>query len=276
MAVVLGLLAALAYGASDFIGGHTTKRSNPWTVVALSQTVAMVGVLLAIPFLPGRLGVAAVLWGGLAGLGSAVGSIALYRGLATARMNVVAPLSGVMAAAVPVIVGLVTGERPHQLALIGVVIALVAIVLVSLSPSADGAARSSGVVEGLVAGGAFALLFIGLQRPGSHAGIWPLAVAEVVAVAVVVTATIVGGYPLRPAPKTVVGTGVAGILAFAATLLYLLSTRHGLLSIVAVLVSLYPALTVILAAVVLHERSTRIQLAGMLAAIAAVALIAVG
>jgi drug/metabolite transporter (DMT)-like permease len=274
MAVVFGLLAALAYGASDFVGGHTTKRSNPWTVVACSQTVAMVGVLIAIPFLPGQLTVSAVLWGGLAGVGSAVGSIALYRGLSSARMNVVAPLSGVMAAAVPVLVGLVTGERPHLLALIGVIIALAAIVLVSLSRSTDSARRSSGVVEGLVAGGGFALLFIGLQRPGRHTGIWPLTMAEVVAVAVVVTATVIGGHPLRPAPRTVLGTGTAGVLAFAATLLYLLSTRHGLLSIVAVLVSLYPALTVILAAVVLHERSTRVQLAGMLAAAAAVGLIA--
>jgi drug/metabolite transporter (DMT)-like permease len=152
---------------------------------------------------------------------------------------------------------------------------MIAIVLVSLTPSDDGTERSSGIPEGLVAGGAFGLLFIGLQRPGSDSGTWPLVMCEVAAVASVITAALVTGQSLRPRPRTMTGTVTAGALALAATLLYLFSTRHGLLSIVAVLVSLYPAITVVLAAVVLHERSTRTQVVGMLGAAAAVALIAV-
>ncbi len=276
MAVVLGLLAALAYGTSDFIGGRTTQRSTPWAVVAWGQAVALIGIAIAVPLAPGHFTSSAALWGVLAGLGSAIGSIALYRGLSTARMNVVAPLSGVMAAAVPVLVGLATGERPRLLALIGVAVALVAIVLVSLTPSSDGVERSSGIPEGLVAGGAFGLLFIGLQRPGSDSGAWPLFLCESAAVALVVAAALVAGHSLRPRPRTMTGTVTSGALALAATLLYLVSTRHGLLSIVAVLVSLYPAVTVVLAAVVLHERSTRLQVMGMLGAAAAVALIAIG
>jgi drug/metabolite transporter (DMT)-like permease len=203
-----------------------------------------------------------------------MGSIALYHGLSSARMNVVAPLSGVVAAALPVLVGLATGDRPHALALSGVALALGAIVLVSLTRAEDEPGRSSGVVEGLLAGLGFALLFIGLQRPGSHAGAWPLLFAEIAAVTIIFIAALSTGQRVRLTRHAMVGTGAAGALAFAATLLYLISTRHGLLSIVAVLVSLYPALTVILAAVVLRERSTRLQVAGMLGAALSVALIA--
>lgn len=275
MAVVLGLLAAIAYGASDFIGGHTSARANPWPVVAWGQLVALLGMAIALPFLPGHVGAGTVLWGLLAGVGSGVGSIALYRGLSTARMNVVAPLSGVVAAAIPVLVGLATGERPHALALAGVVLALGAIVLVSLTRAEDEPGRSSGVVEGLLAGLGFALLFIGLQRAGSDAGGWPLLFTQIAAVTLIFTAALATGQPVRLARHAFGGTSAAGVLALAATLLYLISTRHGLLSIVAVLVSLYPALTVILAAIVLRERSTRLQVAGMLGAALSVALIAV-
>ena len=274
MAVVLGLLAALAYGISDFVGGRTSARFNVWAVVAWGQSVALVGMLVALPFLPGRITASAVIWGALAGLGSGVGSIALYRGLATARMNVVAPLSGVVAAALPVLFGLVVGERPHPIALGGVVLALGAIVLVSLARAEDCSERSSGVVAGLLAGLGFALLFVGLQRPGDQAGARPLLFAEIAAVSLIFGTALVKRAPLRLPRGALAGTGVAGALAFAATLLYLFATRHGLLSIVAVLVSLYPALTVILAAVVLHERSTRLQILGMIGAALSVALIA--
>jgi drug/metabolite transporter (DMT)-like permease len=274
VAVVLGLLAAIAYGASDFIGGHTSTRVSPWPVLVWGQLVALVGMLIALPFLPGHVSGSTLMWGLLAGVGSGIGSIALYHGLSSARMNVVAPLSGVVAAALPVLVGLATGDRPHALALSGVALALGAIVLVSLTRAEDEPGRSSGVVEGLVAGLGFALLFIGLQRPGSKAGAWPLLLAEIAAVSVIFGAALGTGQPIRLVRHAFSGTAAAGVLAFAATLLYLISTRHGLLSIVAVLVSLYPALTVILAAVVLRERSTRLQVAGMLGAALSVALIA--
>jgi len=274
VAVVLGLIAAFAYGISDFVGGHTSARFNLWAVVAWGQSLALVGMVVALPFLPGQLTAAAGIWGVLAGIGSGVGSIALYRGLAGARMNVVAPLSGVLAAALPVLFGLATGERPHPIALGGVVLALGAIVLVSLTRAEDTPGRSSGVPEGLVAGLGFAVLFVGLQRPGGKTGAWPLLLAEVASVTLIFTVALLRREALRLARGALPGTVVSGALAFAATLLYLLSTRHGLLSIVAVLVSLYPALTVILAAIVLHERSTRLQVTGMIGAAVSVALIA--
>lgn len=276
MAIVLGLIAAVAYGTSDFVAGLATKRSTTSAVTLGVQAVALVCALLVLPFIGGRLTGAAVGWGLLvAGPGSAIGSMCLYRGLASARMNVVAPLSGVVSAVIPAVVGLATGDRPRPLALAGIAIALVAIALVSLSPTAADTERSSGVPEGLGAGVGFGLLFIGLQRPGPVAGSWPLVCSEVSAVLVVLGFTLIRRQPALPARPAVPGTIVGGALVLVAALCYLLATRTGLLSVVAVLVSLYPALTVILAAAILHERSTRIQLAGMIAAVAAVSLITV-
>jgi uncharacterized membrane protein len=225
----------------------------------------------------GHLTVSVAGWGVLAGAGTTAGSLLLYRGLAEGRMNVVAPLSGVIAASVPVLVGLGTGDRPGTVTLIGVGLALPAIVLVSLVRSPQVATHSSGAPYGIGAGLGFAALFIALERPGDAAGVWPLLSAEIVAVLIVATVTVIRRQSLLL--RTVAETGGAvlvGILGGGATLLYLQATRHGLLSVVAVLVSLYPALTVILAAILLRERSTRVQIIGMLGAVAAVGLIAAG
>lgn len=275
MAVVFGLIAAVAYGGSDFLAGLTTKRASALAVTAGVQATALGGALVALPFFTGRLSAGVAGWGALAGVGGTVGGLALYRGLAVARMNVVAPVSGVLAAALPVVVGLASGERPGALALAGVGVALLAIALVSLSPAA-GETRGWGVAEGLAAGTGFGVVFIGLQRAGDSSGVWPLVSAQSVAVVLAVALGLAGGRRVLPQRHAIPGIVLAGGLAFAATLLYLLATRRGLLTVVAVLVSLYPAGTVILAAVVLRERSTRVQVAGMAAAAAAVTLIALG
>jgi drug/metabolite transporter (DMT)-like permease len=274
--VVLALIGAVSYGASDFIAGLMTRRAGSWSVVAVAQTAAVVCLLVVLPFLPGSLTARGFAWGALAGVGTTIGTLALYRGLAQARMNVVAPLSGVIAAMLPVVVGLATGERPSTPALIGIGVALAAIVLVSLSAAPEEAERPSGVIEGLVAGAGFGLLFIALQRAGSSAGAWPVLASELVSVVAVVAIALVRHYPLVPGVKDLPGISAVGVLGAGATVLYLYATAHGLLSLVAVLISLYPAATVILAAVVLRERSTRVQVIGMLCAVVAVVLIARG
>lgn len=276
MAVVLALVGAVSYGASDFIGGLMTRRAGNWRVVAAAQIAAVVCLLIVLPLLPGSPSGLGFAWGALAGVGTTIGTLALYRGLAQARMNVVAPLSGVIAAVLPVVVGLLTGERPSTAALIGIGVALTAIVLVSLSAAPEEAERPSGVVEGLVAGAGFALLFIALQRAGSAAGAWPVLASEVVSVVAVVGIALVRHYPLVPRVQDLPGISAVGVLGAGATVLYLYATTHGLLSLVAVLISLYPAATVILAAVLLRERSTRVQVIGMACAVVAVVLIARG
>lgn len=281
MAVLFGLASALVYGAADFMGGLQTRRSGPLTVVVWSQLVGLLMLLAALLLLPAAVVAPAdVAWGAAAGIGGGLGVTLLYRGLSIGRMSVVAPITAVGAAAIPVLVGTAFGERPSAAALLGVVVALLAIVLVSSVPEALAERqplgwRRPGLAEAVGAGLAFAAFFICLDRAGDTAGLWPLLAART-SIGVALLAAVTTRTSLRPAPRSLLPIAAVGALDMAANLLYLLATRQGLLSIVAVLVSLYPASTVLLARIVLGERLARPQLAGLGAAAAGVALMAAG
>lgn len=280
MAVLLALVAALAYGVSDFVAGLATRRAGPLAVVVTAQVAGLVLLAGAVPLAGGTADTRAVAWGVVAGLGTTFGTLALYRGLAAGRMNVVAPLSGVGAAALPAVVGVAFGERLGVSAVVGVLVALVAIVLVCSGAGPETAAGETpprlGVPEGVVAGAGFALLFVGLQRAGSDHGLWPVLVSQVSSLSLVVGYGLASGRRLRPERPQLLAAGAAGLLGITATLLYTLAAGRGLLAVVAVVTSLYPAGTVLLAAAVLRERATPVQVAGLLGSAAAVTLIAVG
>jgi drug/metabolite transporter (DMT)-like permease len=288
MAVLLGLLSGITYGAADFCGGLSSKRNPMVRVVLLSQLAGFLVYLGVIPLLPeGRFTTEAWVWGGLSGLAGAIGVGFLYAGLARGRMSVVAPTAAVVFAVVPVAFGLLQGERPTALQMVGVAVALPAVALVSTSKDpamAESRASSgyparmirSGVPEALAAGVAIAAFAILLDRTGSDTGPWPLVSARIASVAVFVAAVTVTRAGVRPAPGTLGLILAAGVLDVAANVLYLLGIRAGLLSIVVVLTGLYPAATVILARVFLGERLSRSQLAGLLLALAGVAAIAAG
>jgi drug/metabolite transporter (DMT)-like permease len=276
MGALLALLASLAYGSSDFAAGVGSRRfaSGPVTVVvqAFGLLAAGAGVLL----FPGA-GPAshALSWGALSGLGSAAGTLALYRGLSIGAMRVTATCSAVLTAVIPAVVGLLLGDHLSPLAMTGVIIAVPAIALVSWQPRSDHRGRA-GLGHGIVAGAGFALLFIALDRAGTASGAWPLVPGQGVALLLVLPfafrARLVEG-DWRPA---VLPTMVAGLLAGTANLLFLAATGQGRLTIVAVLTALYPAVTVLLARILLAERSTRLQATGLLAAAAATALTSLG
>ncbi|MDQ3878480.1 MAG: DMT family transporter [Actinomycetota bacterium] len=280
MAVFLGLAAALSYGAADFVGGFSTKKANVFIVVFVSQ---MAGTLLLLALFPALNDAAAtskaLLWGGAAGLGGGVGVVLLYRGLAGGRMSVVAPITAVEAAAVPVLVGLATGERPSGLALAGVAVALVSVVLVSSSPHAEYARPAgipAGVLEAVGAGIAFGLFFVFLAHAGRDTGAWPLIgtkIVSVVFVAVMIAVTRPSWRVSRATLRTII---LAGVLDLSANVLYLAGSRRGLLSIVAVLTSLYPATTVVLARIVLKERFSSTQLTGLVCALVGIVFMASG
>jgi drug/metabolite transporter (DMT)-like permease len=288
MAVFLGLLSGIVYGAADFCGGLSSKRNPMVRVVLLSQLAGIIVYLVAIPFLPeGRFTAEAWLWGGLSGLAGAVGIGFLYRGLAHGRMSVVAPIAAVVFAIVPVAFGLLTGERPSALQLVGVTVALPAVVLVSTARDPDASVDRTkgdrvarlagiGVLDAVAAGLAIAAFAILLDRTGDETGPWPLVSARVVSVGVFLAAALATRTSARPASGTVVLILAAGVLDVTANLLYLLATRAGLLSIVVVLTGLYPAATVILARIVLRERLSLLQLGGLILALVGVAAIAAG
>jgi drug/metabolite transporter (DMT)-like permease len=272
--VLLGLLAAVAYGASDFAAGAGGRRASAEAIAILSQPFGLAAAILAVLLVDAHSPTAgSLLWGALAGVGSGVGTLALFRGLTVGRMSVVAPLSAVLSAALPAIVGIATGDSLSPLRLAGLGLALPAVALVSRQAGDAGDDRESGIWEGLVAGAGFAVLFIGLARAGTHAGAWPLVPCQAIAVAAVVVIGLALGRPggtWRAAWRPAVLTGIGG---GSANLLYLAATGHGQLSVVAVVTALYPAVTILLARVVLDERWARVQAVGLGLSALAVGLI---
>jgi drug/metabolite transporter (DMT)-like permease len=285
LAIILALASAIGYGSSDFAAGLASRTASVIQVTLLACVTAAVVVLVALPFAAAqRPSGASLAWGAAAGAGGTLGGIALYLGFRYAAFSVAAPLSAVGTAGFSVLAGLLWGERPSTVALIGIGLALPAIVSVSASAAGaeqeegrgHGGRPAAGVVAGLIAGACFALLLIGLNRAGSGGGLWPVATAEVAELAVAVAAAALtrnlrlpGG---RPGWLAVI-TGVAGA---AGTILYFFASHDGLLAVTAVLTSLYPAVTIVLARTVLGERLTALRLAGLTLAGACVALIAVG
>ena len=277
MAIVLSLLAALSYGAADYVGGFVSKRNHVFTVVLISQLLGTLPLLAVFPLLnDGALSTTALWWGCAAGAAGGTGVVLLYRGLARGRMSVVAPITSVEAAIVPVLFGLLTGERPSGWALTGVVVTLLAVVLVSSSAETSAAEGMSGIPEAIGAGFAFGLFFILLDQAGDDAAMWPILSMRATSLILVAGALFGTRTSLRPAPGTFWGIALSGILDVAANVFYLLSTQHGLLSLVAVITSMYPAATVVLARLFLNERLTPTQLSGLGFAAAGVTLIALG
>lgn len=278
MAIALALLSALAYGVSDFLGGIFAKRSSPWQVAIVGQTSSGVISLLAAVLIAGSPTSPDLIFGSLAGLGGGFGVAFLYRGLSTARMGVVAPLSAIGTALIPVVVGLATGDRPSRMAVLGVVIAFPAIALISrvVDGDSDNDAHRGGVIDGILAGVGFGLLFTFLGQVGDDAGLYPLALSQLTSIAsVIITATVLG-HSWVPRGRTVWGAVVMGPLGATAQGAFLYATHHGLLSIVSVISSLYPASTVLLASVLLREKIHGWQGIGLVLAAIAVALVAAG
>jgi len=286
LAIVLALASAISYGGSDFAAGLASRGASVIQVTLVASAVSAVAVAAALPFAASPLPTApALAWGAVAGLGGTLGAFALYLGFRHAAFSVAAPISAVGAAGFSVLAGLLLGERPSALALAGIVLALPAIVGVSASAAsadsetapASGSGRPvTGVAYGLAAGACFALLFIGLDRAGSGSGLWPVAATQagemVLALAVaVVTRNL--ALPVGPPRRLAAITGLAGATG---TIVFFLATHEGFLAITAVLTSLYPAVTILLARVLLGERLTALRVAGLALAGACVGLIAAG
>jgi drug/metabolite transporter (DMT)-like permease len=279
VAVVLSLLAALAYGLSDFVGGVVSRRVSPWTIAFTSQLGGGLAVLVIGLVDGGSPRAVDAGWAVLAGVGNGVGTAFLYRGLASGRMGVVAPISGVGAAVVPLVVGLVTGERPGALAWVGILAALPAIWLVAREPVPDAAAvrstgAAAGVVDGVLAGLGFGLLFAALGQIPEASGFLPLALNQGVGMAIVAVLATGLGQTFVPRRRLEYVGLACGVLGATASVLFLAATQTGLLTIAAVITSLYPAFTVLLAAALLRERIHRGQGGGLLLCAVAVALIA--
>jgi drug/metabolite transporter (DMT)-like permease len=277
---LLALVSAVLYGAADFFGGIAARRAPVVPVVTLAQGTGVVLLLALMPLLPpASPSTADLSWGAAAGIAGGAGVAWLYRALAIGTMAIVAPVTAVCAVAIPVAVGLILGERPAALTLIGIMTAVLSIVLVSQRPADSPAAETrqsrlpAGLGIALLSGVAIGIFFLCLARTRSDAGMWPLVAARVASTVLFALGAVAAGVSLA-IPSRALGLAiVGGALDVAANALYLLAARRGALSIVVTLVSLYPASTVLLANLFLHERFSRLQAAGILCALAAILLI---
>lgn len=284
MAIVLSLVSALMYGVSDFVGGRASRRVPPVAVAFFAEAVMLPIALVLVPLVERDApGTAAVVWGLVAGLTGSVGVVGLYIALAKGNMTVVAPVTGLVAAAVPVIVGVALGDRPTALAVVGIVLALGAVALIGgfgdlLAGGSHPRVEVRTVVLAVAVGAAFGMLFVAFARAGDDAGMWPLLFARFSGLpALAVTFLVLGRREARGHGRALVLPGVAvGVLIMCANGTYLVATRHGLLSIVAVVVAMYPASTVLLATIVDGERASRWQVTGMVLAAAALLMITLG
>jgi drug/metabolite transporter (DMT)-like permease len=278
----VALFAAIAYGASDFLAGVASRRSSALLTTSIALAIELAMSCLAVWFFHGHGASANTLTReAISGIGSAAGTLALYHGFAVGRMSVVATLSGVLTVVIPAVVGLLLGNRLPVLSLGGIVAAVPAIALVCWSPNGL-PARSpqparNGAVFGVIAGLSFALLFIALDRAGTASGAWPLIPGQAVACLIVLPVALRGlRRPDRPSRGAVVPAVIAAVVGGLAGLAYLAATGLGQLAVIAVLAAMYPAVTVLLARIVLGERWSRRQAAGMVVAGIAVLVIAMG
>ena len=275
--VLLALSASLAWGFADFGAGFASRRIPVFVVAAVMQTaglvVAGIAVLATADHIPTW---RQALWAVFAGLIGLVGLAAFYRGLAIGAMGIVGPIS-TTAAIVPFVYGIARGERPSALQLAGVALAFCGVLGASLEPHAEGRGRKVGAGVGLalVAAAGFGGSLIGLSRAAPGGIAWAVFVMRLAAVPLL-TALALSFEPRRPSRKLwllLLGVGVGDT---GATFLYAAASTRGLLSIVAVLASLYPVVIVALARILLHERVARPQLAGAAVALAGVALVSAG
>ncbi|MER7008284.1 EamA family transporter [Dactylosporangium sp. NPDC000555] len=307
IAIVLAVLSGLVWGVGDFAGGKASQRADAVLVVVLSKAASLPLLALYLLFMPAAVQPRTLVWGAAAGVLGVLGMFAFYRALAGGAMAIVAPVSAVTAALLPVAFGLASGERPGALALTGAACAIAAIGLVSAAGGGP-AGRVTGRLVGLalLSGAAFGLFFTCLSRAGDEAGgqagLWPIAGAQVASLALGVPLAVRRWRAGRTGPAGVAGpTGIAGVagvadpsgvagavrptgaalrwlvlagaLDMSANALYLLAVGRGDLSIIAPVASLYPISTVLLAMLIDRERMRPVQLAGL--GLAATALILV-
>jgi uncharacterized membrane protein len=275
MDILLALMAASVYGVADYCGGRASRSISAMTVTFVGQSAGLI-VLLVLVFLSGVPvpPVSDFVWGGIAGIAGSTGLLAFYKAMGSGFMTVVAPVSAVTATAVPVVIGLLNGERPGVLALCGIPVALVAIALVSdvLGPNHRKAPRSI-IVMAFVAGATFGSLFVILGHTNDAGGLWPVVAMRFTSVPYMAVVMYFMKRKPSEAKANLPIVMASGILDSLANALYLLAVREGLMSIVATINSFYPASTLLLATRLDKERIHRSQAVGLGLAVVALLFI---
>jgi len=280
MAVFLAFLSAVAFGGADFIGGLASRRASAVSVVVTAHIIGLSVILVVAPLWGAEsAALSDLLWGAAAGVSGAIGLAILYHALATTRFTVAAPAAALLGATFPVGFGLIIGERPGGAAWIGIALSVPAILLISVAKD-DGtplaATTRRAVILGSLAGALFGLFGIFVSQSADTSGVWPLVGARLASIPTMVVVALAMGKPLLVSAGTMRIAVTAGATDMVANILLLAALHEpGLISLVLLISSLYPAFTVILARIVLEERMTRTQVGGLLMAGVGIALISI-
>jgi drug/metabolite transporter (DMT)-like permease len=279
---LLGVLVAASFGSGDFLGGRASRRAPTLTVLMVAQATAVLGAIVVCIFVSARVGVHDIVFGALAGSINIVGIGLLYQGLAVGRMGVVAPLTALVSAVLPVAWGVANGERPSVVVVIGVALAVVAGVLISRQQgdAQPGMPNAPGIALSLGAGACLGASLVLYLQTSTASGLWPVLAARTASFVLVALLLVVLARRRVPLPfprddDRLLALG-AGVLDVTATSLLLLAVRQGLVVVVSPLAALAPAATVILARFVLGERLLSAQRIGLVFALAGLVLIVAG
>ena len=274
LAALFALSAAIAWGAGDFTGGLNARRIGAFHALLISFFFGIAAlVVLALTLNESQPAQSDVLLGALAGLFGTAGFLFLLRGFAIGRMSIVAPLSAVLAAALPVLLTAAIEGLPRAIQLWGFGVAFLSIWL--LSSHEAGEERPAGIGLALLAGLAFGVFFITLDQIGDGAIFWPLVAGRAASITVMLAYVLLARQPFIPTDPPWAWLVLGGVLDVTGNLFFLLAVQTGRLDIASVLVSLYPAVTVLLALLIAKEEMTRAQMLGVGAAILAIVLITV-
>lgn len=278
-AVALGVLIAAAFGSGDFAGGRASTSASTPAVLAVAQVCSVVGAAVLALVVPADVVASDLLLGALAGVVNVTGLGLLYSALARHAAAVVAPAAAVVGSLVPVLWGLVQGERPSSLVLAGIATAVVAAALVSLGPSDKRLGVARGTAEAVAAGVALGSSLVLFSETDPASGQWPVLLARVGALAGVLLVAVALARADRirvPRGRSFTLAVTAGAFDVTATALLVYAVRRELLSVVAPIASLAPAFTVVLAWFLGRERVNAAQRLGLALAAAGLALIAAG
>jgi drug/metabolite transporter (DMT)-like permease len=275
--VVLGLAAAVLYGIGDFAGGIASRRHTAVTVLLLSYPVGALLMGLMLPLFGGHLDGRSAVYGLVGGAAGLLGVVVMYSLMTVAPINVISPVTAVLAAIVPVVVGVVIGERPHVTAWSGIALGLAAVVLVSRTTEAHphGRVGARTLALAMVSGLGFGLYFVLLARAGDDSGLWPLVISRFASALLIVPLAKARGAFAMVRGRMLAVILLAGACDALANLCFLIASRHGLLSLASVLTSLYPAITVLLAVSLLREHTSLTQRIGLGLALGSIVLITV-
>ena len=278
MAVVFALLTAVVYGIADYSGGRGSRLASSFTVTLVGQCAGFIGTLLLALFIGDPIPSGHdLLISAAAGVAGSLGLLGFYRAMASGSMTIVAPITALVGTIIPVAWGLVDGERPGLVAYIGMIVAVIAVVLVTDALGVqDKRTPANIVVLAVIAGACFATIFIAFDHVSADAGLWPLVALRSVSLPIVLVVVLATGHERRTRGEATRWALMSGVLDSAANGFYLIAARHGLLSVVAVIASLYPVSTLVLATSLDKEKLHPAQWVGVGLALSALVLVSAG